>query len=114
MCTSLICKITIAKVTFPEHAYRILKILIVATSMDENIGMRYLKQIPKKATSSIVDGEYSGIESLKISYTLTKGCRFKLILFDAVSFMVTIVTLGLAYPVVLAARIHVYKQLTAA
>lgn len=59
----------------------------------------------------VVDDECSGIESLKISYTLTKGHWFKLFLFNITSFIAFILTLGLAYPIVLAARVYVYNQL---
>lgn len=62
----------------------------------------------------IVDQSCGGIEALKISQKMTQGLRLKLFLFIAICAIFSGLTFGLLYPVVLMARIDVYKKLKSA
>lgn len=62
----------------------------------------------------IVDQGCGGIEALKISQKMTQGLRLKLFLFIAICAILSGITFGLLYPVVLMARIDLYKKLKAA
>ena len=62
----------------------------------------------------VIDQNCGAIESLKISKKITEGTRVKLFLFIVVCTLLSSITFGLLYPVILMARIDVYKKLKAA
>lgn len=62
----------------------------------------------------VIDQNSTAIESLKISKKMTQGTRLKLFLFIVVCTLLSIISFGLLYPVILMARIDVYKKLKAA
>lgn len=62
----------------------------------------------------VIDQSCGAVEALKISQKITQGTRLKLFLFIVVCTLLSVASFGILYPVILMARIDVYKKLKAA
>lgn len=62
----------------------------------------------------VIDQSCGAVEALKISEKMSQGTRIKLFLFIVVCTVLSMISFGLLYPIILMARIDVYKKLKAA
>lgn len=61
----------------------------------------------------VIDQTCGAVEALKISQKMSQGTRIKLFLFIVICTILSMISFGLLYPIILMARIDVYKKLKA-